>query len=209
MADKALAQGVAVVTGAAGGMGSACVRQLARAGWSRLLLCDISEERLEAVARPLRDAGNSVDSLTGDIADPAFPAKVIDSLKEAPIAALVHTAGISPLQGEALRIIDANLDATVRLIDAVHDSIAPGSAAILFASNSSYFPMPPEAAAAFTASLPPEGAVFLLGLGKGQCPSQPRRQIKRQIGSFALPAKSQASLIKAPEAHLWRPSLTG
>ena len=65
MAMQGLPKGIAVVTGAAGGMGSACARQLAEAGWSRLLLCDFSDERLEAVAAPLRAAGNAVDTLSG------------------------------------------------------------------------------------------------------------------------------------------------
>lgn len=164
MADTTLPQGVAVVTGAAGGMGSACARQLAKAGWNTLLLCDLAEDRLEAVAGPLRESGNKVVTLAGDVADPAFPGRVIAALEGKPIAALVHTAGIAPAQGDALRVLDVNLDATVRLVDAVRDSMAPGSAAILFASNSSYFLMPPEAAAAFTAPLPPEGAVSLLHL---------------------------------------------
>ncbi|MDE2410200.1 MAG: SDR family oxidoreductase [Sphingomonadales bacterium] len=162
MALEGLPQGIAVVTGAAGGMGSACARQLADAGWDNLLLCDVSSERLEAVAGPLRAAGHAVDRLAGDVADPAFPARVMTMLAGAPIAALVHTAGISPAQGDARRIIDVNLDATARLVDAARDHMAPGSAAILFASNSSYFPMPPEAAAAFTAPLPPAGAVSLV-----------------------------------------------
>lgn len=161
MTHTTLPQGIAIVTGAASGMGLACAHQLATAGWSHLLLCDLSEERLETVATPLREAGNSVDVLAGDIADPAFPARLVAALQGSPISALVHAAGISPLQGDAMRIIDVNLDATVRLVDAVRDHMAPGSAAILFSSNSSYFPMPPEAAAAFTAPLPPEGAVTL------------------------------------------------
>lgn len=167
MKDWKIPQGVAVVTGAAGGMGSACARHLAAAGWKRLLLCDISEERLEAVATPLRATGKTVGILAGDVADPAFPGRVIAGLEGAPIAALVHTAGISPQQGDARRIIDVNLDATVRLVDAVRDRMAPGSAAILFASNSSYIPMPPEAAAAFAAPLPAQGAVSLLDFVPG------------------------------------------
>jgi NAD(P)-dependent dehydrogenase (short-subunit alcohol dehydrogenase family) len=164
MAGKSLPQGIAVFTGAAGGMGSACARRLAEAGWTQLLLCDVSEQRLEAVAGPLRDAGNTVDILAGDVADPSFPAKVLDALQGKPISALVHAAGISPLQGSAERIIEVNLDATVRLVDALRDEMAPGSAAILFASNSSYFPMPPDAAAAFTAPLPAGGALSLAHL---------------------------------------------
>jgi len=161
MTDDRIPQGVAIITGAAGGMGSACARRLAEAGWTRFLLCDVSRERLEAVAAPLRDAGNGVDIMPGDIADPGFPAGVVDALGGAPIAALIHTAGIAPMQGDALRIIAVNLDATVRLVEAVREHMAPGSAAVLFASNSSYFPMSPEAAAAFTAPLPLAGAVSL------------------------------------------------
>lgn len=80
MTDKALPQGVAVVTGAAGGMGSACARQLAEAGWQDLLLCDVSLDRLEAVAAPLREAGNKVSVLAGDVADLGFPAQVVAAL---------------------------------------------------------------------------------------------------------------------------------
>ncbi len=116
MANTTLPQGVAVVTGAAGGMGSACARQLADAGWNSFLLCDVSAERLEAVPKPLREVGNAVTILAGNIADPAFPAKVMDALKGEPIAALIHTAGIAPMNHEPLRILSVNLDATIRVV---------------------------------------------------------------------------------------------
>lgn len=164
MSNGNLPEGVAVVTGAAGGMGSATARQLAAAGWHDLLLCDISEDRLEAVAAPLRAAGNRVTVLAGDIADPAFPACIVAALDGKQVAALAHAAGISPAQGDAERILAVNLDGTARLVDALREHMAPGSAAILFASNSSYFPMPPEAAAAFTAPLPEGGAAALIHL---------------------------------------------
>lgn len=187
MADTALPQGVAVVTGAAGGMGSACARQLAAAGWNRLLLCDVSEERLEAVAVPLRGAGRDVAILAGDVADPAFPANVLGALNGEPIAALIHTAGIAPMRQEPLRILAVNLDATIRLVDAVRDHMAPGSAAVLFASNSSYFPMPPEAAAAFSQPLPEGGAVSLAHL----TPSPEQAYPLSKLGVRAL-AKREA-----------------
>ena len=200
MTASNLPQGIAVITGAAGGMGSACARQLAAAGWNHLLLCDISEERLAAVAGPLRAAGNEVDVLAGDIADPAFPARVVSALQDEPIAALIHTAGISPLQGDCLRIIEVNLVATVRLIDAVRGRMAPGSAAILFASNSSYFPMPPEAAGAFAAPLPPEGAAALLPLALKPEMAYPlsklgvRALVKREAKAFAAVGARIASM---------------
>ena len=164
MTREDLPAGVAVVTGAAGGMGSAVALQLAQAGWLRLVLCDLDAARLEAVATPLRHDGATVEILAGDIADTAFPGRLLALLGDRAVAALVHTAGISPVMGSAERILAVNLDATVRLVDAVCDRMAPGSAAVLFASSSSYFPMPPEAAAAFTRPLPPEGTAALAAL---------------------------------------------
>lgn len=185
-----LPQGVAVVTGAAGGMGSAAARQLADAGWRDLLLCDVDPGRLDAVAGPLREGGAQVATLAGDIADAAFPAKLLDALAGRPIAAVIHTAGISPNMGSAERILAVNLDATVRLVEAVRPRMAQGSAAVLFASNSAYFPMPPEAAAAFTQPLPPEGTAALAHLAPSPELAYPlsklgvRALVKREAKSF-------------------------
>lgn len=190
MANKTLPQGVVVVTGAAGGMGSACARQLAQAGWNSLLLCDVSEERLEAVAKPLRRAGTAVTILACDIADPAFPATVLRALEGTRIAALVHTAGIAPMNQEPKRILAVNLDATVRLVEAVRDHMAAGSAIVLFASNSSHFSMPPEAASAFAQPLPEGGAGALAHLAPSAELAYPlsklgvRARVKREAKAF-------------------------
>lgn len=148
MTHRNNAQGVALVTGATGGMGSASARALAAAGYEELLLCDIDAGRLEAVAAPLRETGTSIDVLPGSIADPAYPGQVVQALKGRRIAAVVHTAGIGPRGGTPAQILDINLAATIRLIDAIRDHMADGSAAVLIASNSAYFPLPQEAAQA-------------------------------------------------------------
>jgi len=164
MTEMQLTQGVAVVTGAAGGMGAATARALAQAGYGALLLCDLDPAQLEAVAAPLRAKGAEVSALAGDIADPAFPGELVARLAGRPIAALVHTAGLSPRMGTAERILEVNLGATVRLVDAIRGHMAPGSAAVLIASNSAHFPMPPEIAAAFGQPLPPGGIAALAQL---------------------------------------------
>lgn len=190
MAGKQLPKGVAVVTGAAGGMGSATAKQLAESGWRELLLCDVDAGSIETIAAPLRASGAKVEIIAGDIAAPAFPEKLLSILGGRAIGALVHTAGISPVMGSAERILAVNLDATVRLVDAIRDRMAQGSAAVLFASNSSYFPMPPEAAAVFTATLPPEGAVSLVHLAPVPELAYPlsklgvRALVKREAKSF-------------------------
>ena len=190
MAKQELSNGIAVVTGAASGMGAACARQLAQARWTRFLLSDISDDGLQTVAQSLRKDGHTVKTLAGDVADPAFPAQVVTALDGEPIAALVHAAGLSPAQADAMRIIEVNLIATARLVDAVRERMAPGSAAVLFASNSSYFPMPPEAAAAFSDAVPDGGAAKLAEFAPTPEIAYPlskigvRALVKRQVKSF-------------------------
>jgi NAD(P)-dependent dehydrogenase (short-subunit alcohol dehydrogenase family) len=161
MTQRNNAEGIAVVTGATGGMGSASARALAAAGYEHLLLCDIDAEKLDTVAAPLRAAGTKVDVLAGNVADPAYPRQVVQALNGREICALVHTAGIGPRGGEPFKILDVNLAATIRLIDAIRDHMANGSAAVLIASNSAYFPLPPDAAEAAAKPLRPEDVAAL------------------------------------------------
>jgi NAD(P)-dependent dehydrogenase (short-subunit alcohol dehydrogenase family) len=182
MAGMDKPQGVVVVTGAAGGMGSATAREFVGEGWKELLLCDISAERLEAVAAPLRDQGVKVDILAGDIADPDYGNQLVAALQGRPIAALVHTAGLSPQMAGPERILFVNLDASVRLVETIRDHMAPGSAAVLYASNSAHMPMPPEVAAAFWAPLPEGGAMALAHL----CPTPEMAYPMSKIGVRAL-----------------------
>ncbi|HEY8385671.1 MAG TPA: TonB-dependent receptor, partial [Porticoccaceae bacterium] len=110
-------------------------------GWGHLMLCDVEAGPLDALAAELRGTGARVSSLAADLAAADFPDRLLAALNGDPISALIHTAGLSPAMGSPERILSVNLDATVRLVDAVRDHMAPGSAAILFASNSTYFPM--------------------------------------------------------------------
>jgi NAD(P)-dependent dehydrogenase (short-subunit alcohol dehydrogenase family) len=155
------AAGVAVVTGAAGGMGAATAKQLAAEGWRQLLLCDLDAGRLEAVAAPLREAGVQVDILAGDIVAADYPARLVKALGERPIGAFVHTAGLSPTMASAERILEVNLDATVRLTEAARPRMAEGACAVLIASMAGHMAISPEADAAFDAPLPAEGAAAL------------------------------------------------
>lgn len=156
MTQRNSADGIAVVTGGTGGMGAATARALAAAGYDRLLLCDMDAGRLEDVAGPLRAQGAQVEVLAGNIANPAYPGQIVSALGGQGIAALVHTAGVGPRGGDPAAILDINLAATIRLIDAVRPHMAQGSAAVLIASNSAYFPLPPEAATAAAQPLQPE-----------------------------------------------------
>lgn len=190
MAGKELPQGVALVTGAAGGMGAAVACRLVETGWTDLLLCDLNADRLEAVAAPLREQGAKVGVLAADVSEPSTPGRILDTLGGRQFAAVVHAAGISPRMGTAERIFAVNLDGATRLVEAIRDRMAPGSAAVLFASNSSYFPMPPDAAAAVCQPLPPGGAASLAHLADSPDIAYPlsklgvRALVKREAKSF-------------------------
>lgn len=125
-------EGVAVITGAASGMGEASARLMGQAGWP-LLLCDLDGGRLATTAERLR-GGGAVETLAGDIAGAAFPGSLAAALADRPVGALIHCAALSPTMANPDRILEVNLAATMRLVDAVRPRMAAGSAAVLFAS---------------------------------------------------------------------------
>ncbi len=129
--------GVAIVTGAAGGMGTPAARRLAMQGWP-LLLCDLDRSRLEQVAEPLRAKGAIVEILAGDIGEPAFPAQLTAALGARQVGVMIHTAGLSPALADAVRIWNVNYLATERLVTAVRPKMVAGGCAVLISSCSAY-----------------------------------------------------------------------
>ncbi len=126
--------GTAIITGAASGMGEAAAQLMAAAGW-KLLITDLNTDRLEQVAHRLRTLGQ-VDFLAGDISAPEFLASLVAAVEDAPIGALIHCAGLSPTMAAPDRILEVNLAATMRLLDAVRPCFASGGAAVVFSSSS-------------------------------------------------------------------------
>lgn len=51
------AEGIAIVTGASGGMGAASARALAEAGYEELLLCDLDADEVAPLASHYADGG--------------------------------------------------------------------------------------------------------------------------------------------------------
>jgi NAD(P)-dependent dehydrogenase (short-subunit alcohol dehydrogenase family) len=157
---------VAIVTGAAGGMGSATAAVLAREGWP-LILVDISAERTEAVAAPLRAQGAAVEVLAGDVSARGFIDEFAALLGDRPIGAVVHTAGLSPTMGDAARIFAVNYDATARLVELIRPRMVPGSCAVLISSSSAYESNSPDIEAAIKAIGPGGTSATLLPLVQG------------------------------------------
>lgn len=152
-ADK----GLAIITGAHGGIGTAMVRAFAEDAWRELILVDLDAAKLEEVAAPARQRGARTQLLACDITDPAFPARLLDLVGGRRIGAVANAAGVTGKTAPIERILEVNLDGSRIIIDTVLPHLAPGGAVILFASMAGHFPAPPKVGAVFDEPLPPEG----------------------------------------------------
>jgi NAD(P)-dependent dehydrogenase (short-subunit alcohol dehydrogenase family) len=124
---------LAVITGAAGGMGTALARLLGRT--KRLILTDVNAPRLDALLAALTEEGYQAHGVAGDLAE----VSVAESLAErcaqlGSIRSIVNAAGLSPVQADWQSIIRANSVAPARLLEAFEPYLAPGVACVLIAS---------------------------------------------------------------------------
>ncbi|WP_439599542.1 SDR family oxidoreductase [Devosia sp.] len=88
---------IAVVTGAAQGIGEATARLLAQRGAAGLVLVDRQADKGEAVARSLNEAGTKAIFVAADLADPAAVAKIIPAADQAfgRVDVLANIAGLT------------------------------------------------------------------------------------------------------------------
>jgi NAD(P)-dependent dehydrogenase (short-subunit alcohol dehydrogenase family) len=112
-----------VITGAQRGMGRACV-DLVRPLADVVIAVDLE-------APDIGDAANLACDVTrpSDIAALAALAE-----RHAPLRGLVHAAGLSPTMADARRVLEVDLVATERLVQALEPLVVPGSAAVCFSS---------------------------------------------------------------------------
>lgn len=124
---------VALITGAAGGMGGAIARILAPS--ARLLLNDIDADQLALASADLRSEGFVVETLAGNLADPGTADKLVkQGVALGSLQTIVNAAGLSPSQADWRTIVAANTVGPARLICALEPRISSGACAILIAS---------------------------------------------------------------------------
>ncbi|HYF06005.1 MAG TPA: SDR family oxidoreductase [Acetobacteraceae bacterium] len=83
----------AVVTGAAGGIGAAVARHLAKDGFA-VMMQDLQPEPLAAAAERVRAQGGVAETMAGDAADPAHARAVVERAESlGRVDALVNVAG--------------------------------------------------------------------------------------------------------------------
>ena len=123
---------IVVVTGA-GGMGEAVARRL---GPGRtLVLADASDARLADLRERLSVAGQRVHASRVDVSsadDVATLARTAASLGA--IRAVVHTAGVSPVQATPAEIVIVDVIGTARVLDAFEPHVEAGTVAVCIAS---------------------------------------------------------------------------
>lgn len=105
----------ALVTGAASGIGRGIARALAAEG-AGLVLSDVNQEALDAIADEIRAGGGTVSSVVADLSGSDGHAGLFAAATRAadPISILVHSASPRRLEGEnAATVTEAQWDAMV------------------------------------------------------------------------------------------------
>lgn len=130
--------GIVLVTGAAGGMATAC-SQLLATRYRRMLLTDRDHDRLVDVAARLRSSGVECHTLVSDLTRPESIPEIIDAVASlGGLRVLVHTAAVSPSMSDWRTLITVDLVRSVELLDGLEALIGPGSVAVCIASIAAY-----------------------------------------------------------------------
>jgi NAD(P)-dependent dehydrogenase (short-subunit alcohol dehydrogenase family) len=123
---------VGLVTGGGGSLGGGCARVLPDA---RLLLTDLSQERLDAAAAAMSGEGYDVRTQVCDVTDQASVAALVETLGSmGTLGSIVHTAGLSGAMGDSTEVLTANLVGTLRIMDGLEPLVTAGTVGVMIAS---------------------------------------------------------------------------
>ncbi len=136
------ARQIALVTGAAGGVGLAVSRALGLT--MDVVITDLRADRLEQARASLEaDGVGVVAAIAGGIQDPTTIAALFHALPNGrSLQVLVHAAGQSPVQGDWQSSIMTNVVGTRRLLTAAQPRMAEGGAAVLVSSLAGHAAVP-------------------------------------------------------------------
>jgi 3-oxoacyl-[acyl-carrier protein] reductase len=112
LASDALAERVALVTGASGGIGAAIARELANAGASVALSYAHDAARADELARELAAGGARVLTAGADLRDRSAVAQLVDDVERelGPIDVLVPNAGVGRIRQAIEDVTDNDWD---------------------------------------------------------------------------------------------------
>ncbi|WIB71055.1 SDR family NAD(P)-dependent oxidoreductase [Curtobacterium sp. MCBD17_026] len=154
-------QRVLWVTGGGSGMGAASAEAAARDGWT-VVLSGRRADRLEQVARTIRDAGGTADVLPLDASDPEAVTAARDAVLErhGRLDGLVLAAGLNAPRRrwddqsltDFRAIVDTNLTAVVTLVDASLPALRVAGGVVVVVSSYAGWSFQPGAGVAYSAS---------------------------------------------------------
>lgn len=132
---------VAIVTGASAGIGAATARRLAAEGYA-VVITARRADRLQALAAELRAAGHEVESVPGDIRDPAICRSVVERAAAwGSLEAVVANAGVgytgpfaAMTDDEMRQMVDVNLMGVLRIVRDAIPELSPGAVLVLVGS---------------------------------------------------------------------------
>ncbi len=126
-----------VITGGAGGMGTATAAVVGRD--HAVVLADVRAERLDAAVAALKDRGISATGVPADVTDPDAVGAVFDTASGlGELVSVIHTAGVSPSMGDADYVMRTNAVGTATVGERFHASAPPGAALVNVASMAAY-----------------------------------------------------------------------
>lgn len=132
MNDSTARPEVLVVTGT-GGMGRAIARRMG--GGKQVVLADVSAEQLAPLAEAMRVEGYAVHEARTDISSADEVANLARNAADlGAVRTIVHTAGVSPVQASAQRIVEVDVIGTALVLDAFLPYVQPGTVAVCIAS---------------------------------------------------------------------------
>lgn len=185
---------VIIVTGA-GSIGQAIARRTG-AG-KHILLADINPAQAEMAARTLTEAGYNVSTAVVDVSSrPSVTALIQTALEAGQITGLVHTAGVSPSQASAEKILKTDLYGTALVLEETGKVIAAGGSGVVIASQSGHR-LPPLTAEEIQllATTPVEALLALPLLQPGN--------VKDPLHAYQLSKRGNSLRVMA-EAVRWR-----
>ncbi len=118
---------VVVVTGAASGMGRACVERL-RSPATTIVAADLEAPTIDGAVGVACDVTDSV----------AVAGLVSEVAARGEFRSLIHAAGVSPTMASPRRIFEVDLVGTQLVLDAFEPLARPGASAVCFASSAAH-----------------------------------------------------------------------
>lgn len=126
---------VSVITGGAGGIGSATAKIVGRD--RAVVLGDVRQDRLDAAAAALKDLDVTV--VNCDVTERNAVARLFDTAAGiGPIASVIHTAGVSPSMGDADYVMRTNALGTLNVNEVFYGAAGEGSVIVNVASMAAY-----------------------------------------------------------------------